>query len=145
MEARKKGEAKSSIETGEDLLSIILSDPLYSEDFEKTLDDLLILFLAGNETIKISSTNTTCYLTLVPDAKAKFLAEVSPVIEKAGSNLVDDLTTDEVEHFDFARYCWYEAMRLEPPAPGSISNSFCKPVTLGGITFDTDIGFSVNF
>ena len=43
-----------------DLLSIILSDDLYRGNDEKTKDELTILFLAGNETVKISSTNTVC-------------------------------------------------------------------------------------
>ena len=58
-----------------------MSDKLYTEDDEKTMDDLMIMFLAGNETIKVSSANLTCYLTQHPEAKAKVLAEVAPVIE----------------------------------------------------------------
>lgn len=45
-----------------DLLSIILQDPLYSGDLEKAKDEMAVLFLAGNETIKTSSANTICYL-----------------------------------------------------------------------------------
>ena len=40
---------------------------------EKTKDELTIFFLAGNETIKTSSTNTVCYLTQNPKIKAKFM------------------------------------------------------------------------
>lgn len=50
--------------------------------------------------------------------------QVSPVIKKASSNLVDDLTVDHVDQFDYVRYCWYEAMRLEPPVPRSLCNKF---------------------
>lgn len=105
-----------------DLLSIILSDELYCGDDEKIKDELTILFLAGNETIKISSTNTVCQLVRHPEVKSKFLQQVSPVIMKAADNLVDGLTIDDVERFDYVRWCWYEAMRLEPPAPRSMSN-----------------------
>ena len=127
------------------MLTIILSDPLYADDYEKTIDDLTILFLAGNETIKVSSTNTTCYLTQHPDAKAKYLAEVTPVIERTRGNFVEELTIDDVDQFNYVRYCWYEAMRLDPPVPGSLSNCFNKPVTIGGAQFDTDTACSINF
>lgn len=56
-----------------DLLSIILSDELYRGNDEKTKDELTILFLAGNETIKISSTNTVCQLTRHPEVRQRFL------------------------------------------------------------------------
>jgi cytochrome P450 len=58
LDARRQGESKSMIDG--DLLSIILSDDLYRGNDEKTKDELTILFLAGNETVKISSTNTVC-------------------------------------------------------------------------------------
>lgn len=72
----------------------------------------MILFLAGNETMKVSLTNTTCYLAQHPDYKAKFLAEVTPVIERARHNIVEEMTINDVDQFNFVRYCWYEAMRL---------------------------------
>jgi cytochrome P450 len=58
LDSRRQGESKSMIDG--DLLSIILSDGLYQGDEEKTKDELTVLFMAGNETIKVSSTNTVC-------------------------------------------------------------------------------------
>jgi cytochrome P450 len=86
-----------------DLMSILLSDPLYAGDDEKTKDELTILFLAGNETIKISSTNTVCYLTQNPTMKKKFLDEVSPAIEAAKGNIIDKLSVEDVEEFTYVR------------------------------------------
>ena len=143
MDARLKGEAKGSIDG--DLLSIFLQDPLYRDDPEKTIDDLLILFFAGNETIKTSSANTICFLAQHPGIKARVLAEITPSIEKAAGNFVEDLTVEETKDFTFLRYCWYEALRLEPPAPISIGSVFVKPVTIGGVQFDIDTVFSINF
>jgi cytochrome P450 len=80
-----------------DLLSIILSDGLYQGDEEKTKDELTVLFMAGNETIKVSSTNTVCQLTRHPEAKRKFLEEISPVITRASNDLVNKLTIDDVD------------------------------------------------
>lgn len=63
MDDRRTGMNKSHFGDAGDLLSILLSDQLYQGDDEKTKDELIIFFLAGNETIKTSSTNTVCYLT----------------------------------------------------------------------------------
>ena len=71
MEARRSGEVQGDIDG--DLLSIILSDDLYRNDLEKTLDELTILFVAGNETVKIALTNTVCYLAQNPKMKQKLL------------------------------------------------------------------------
>ena len=71
MEARRSGKVQGDIDG--DLLSIILSDELYREDLEKTLDELTILFVAGNETTKITQTNTVCYLVQNPEMKQKLL------------------------------------------------------------------------
>jgi cytochrome P450 len=49
-----------------DLLGILLQNELYRGDDERTKDELIIFFLAGNETVKVSSTNTVCYLTQNP-------------------------------------------------------------------------------
>ena len=71
MEARRSGEVQGVIDG--DLLSILLSDDLYRNDLEKTLDELTILFLAGNESVKIVLTNTVCYLAQNPKIKQKLL------------------------------------------------------------------------
>ena len=123
MDDRRQGKKKSSLEDG-DLLAILLQNELYLGDDEKTKDELTIFFLAGNETIKTSSTNTVCYLTQNPEIKAKFLDLIIPVLDKAAGNFIDKMKTDDVESFDYVRYCWNESMRLQPPVPGSSSNKF---------------------
>ena len=73
MNERRQGKSKSSLGDDTDLLGILLSNELYQGDDEKTKDELTIFFLAGNETIKTSSANTTMYLTQHPEFKAKLL------------------------------------------------------------------------
>ena len=62
IDLRRSGKASSTY-GDKDLLSILLQSEIYGNDLEKTIDELLIFFLAGNETIKMSSANTTCFLT----------------------------------------------------------------------------------
>ena len=73
MNERRQGKSKSSLGDDTDLLGILLSNELSQGDDEKTKDELTIFFLAGNETIKTSSANTTMYLTQHPEFKAKLL------------------------------------------------------------------------
>jgi cytochrome P450 len=83
---RRSGKTKSHFGIDADLLSILLQNELYSGDDEKTKDELIVMFMAGNETIKTSSTNTVCYLTMFPEIKAKFLSEINPVMERCSEN-----------------------------------------------------------
>ena len=109
---RRSGKTKCHFGEDGDLLGILLQNDLYRGNDEKTKDELVILFLAGNETIKTSSTNTVCYLTMDPVVKAKFMSEINPVLERCSDNFLEKLTIDEVESFDYVRRCWQESMRL---------------------------------
>lgn len=62
------------------MLSIMLQNELYSGDDEKTKDELIIFFLAGNETVKTSTANTLMYLAIHEAARTRFLAEITGVL-----------------------------------------------------------------
>ena len=106
MDDRRKGLRQGSFGPDGDLLGILLQSELYQGDDEKTKDELLIFFLAGNETIKISSVNTVCYLTSHEQIKAQYMAQITPVLDKASDNFDEDFTTDDTESFDYVRNCW---------------------------------------
>ena len=142
---RRAGKTKSTSGENDDLLAILLSSELYRGDDEKTKDELIIFFLAGNETIKTSSTNTVCYLTQLPEMKKRFMDEITSVLDGAKEDFVDKLTMDDVENFDFVRRCWNESMRLQPPAPGSSTNCFSKTIKIKGVDFTPKTGFVLNF
>jgi cytochrome P450 len=142
---RRSGKTKSHFGDDGDLLGILLQNELYRGDDEKTKDELVVLFLAGNETIKTSSTNTVCYLTMLPEIKAKFMSEITPVMEKFSDNFVEKLTIDEVESFDYVRRCWFESMRMQPPTPTTTVNKFIKTVRINGIEFTPETTFCVDF
>lgn len=131
---RKQGKTQSPI-GDRDLISILMESDLYKNDHEKAISELIVFFLAGNETIRTSSVNTTCYLAQHPEAKAKFLAEITPALDRAKDDYVKGLTEDDVDTFDYVRWCWYESMRLEPPAALTSSNKFSRTVTIKGVDF----------
>ena len=145
MDDRRQGKRKSTLGDDGDLLGILLQNELYRGDDERTKDELIIFFLAGNETVKISSTNTVCYLTQYPTVKNNFMNCIIPTLDKASENFVEKLTIDEVETLEYVRFCWHESMRLQPPAPGSSTNKFSKTVRIKGIDFTPTTGWTVNF
>lgn len=51
-------------------------------------DELIIFFIAGNDTIKTSIANTVCFLSQNPNAKAQFMAEITPILDAASIDLV---------------------------------------------------------
>jgi cytochrome P450 len=71
--------------------------------------------------------------------------QVSPVIERASGNLVENLKVEDVDSFEYVRYCWYESMRLQPPVPGSLSNQFVKTVNIAGVDFLPHTSITINF
>ena len=70
IEERRKG---LKLGSDGDLLDILLSNEIYQGNEEKTIDELIIFFMAGNETIKTSSANTTMFLTMHDYAKKRFM------------------------------------------------------------------------
>jgi hypothetical protein len=46
------------------------------------------------------------------DIKAKFMAEITSVLDRCADNFDELLTQDDVEGFSYVRNCWYESMRL---------------------------------
>jgi len=66
---RKSGKTKSFIEGTDDLLSILISSAGY--DDEKIIDDVFMLFLAGSQTVRLTTANLFCYLEQNQEARAK--------------------------------------------------------------------------
>ena len=74
MEDRRSGRNKSA--SGEDLLSILLTNDYYKNDDEMIIDEIFTLFLAGSKTVATTMANLICYLDRAPDAKRKLVAEI---------------------------------------------------------------------
>ena len=145
MDDRRQGKNKSYFGDNGDLLSILLSDQLYQGNDEKTKDELIIFFLAGNETIKTSSTNTVCFLTQNPEIRKKFMSEITPVLERTKDDFIQNLTSEDVDSFEYVRRCWYETMRIQPPTSITTPNAFIKTVKIKGIEFTPSTNFCINF
>jgi cytochrome P450 len=91
MDERRSGACKRNFQDCEDILDILLSSPLYLNDDEKLKDELYGIFVGGNDTIKTSTTNTICYLAMHPEIKAKFMAEVTPILDSVSDDFINKL------------------------------------------------------
>jgi cytochrome P450 / NADPH-cytochrome P450 reductase len=144
IDERRAGKTSSTF-GDQDLLSLLLSSEMYKGNDEKTKDELIIFFIAGNDTIRTSSANTVCYLAMNPDAKTRFMNEIEPILNSASEDFISMLNEEEVDKFTYVRYCWQESMRLNPPLGVSSTNIFRNPVSVKGIDFTPDIPFAINF
>ena len=139
---RKSGSSKSAFEG--DLLSILLSSDLYTGDIEKTIDELIGIIMAGNETIMFSTGNTIMHLAEEATIRDRFMQEICPVLDKTAHDFVGSLTADHTESFEFVRRCWYEAMRVCPSVSVATPSSFSKPVKIKGVVYEPHDVFLFN-
>lgn len=51
---------------------------------------------------------------------------------------------EAADEFEYLRYCFYEAMRIEAPGPMTSSNCFSEDVTVNGVTIKAGDSFFVN-
>lgn len=84
IENRKSGSSKCAFEG--DLLSILLSSDIYTGDIEKTIDELIGMIMAGNETIMFSTGNTIMHLAQDVTIKDRFMQEICPVLDKTAND-----------------------------------------------------------
>ena len=90
------------------MLDLLINDDLYAENgFGTLIDDIIVMFIAGMETIQISTTNLVQHLTILPDMKSRLLMETESVLKAADqTGLVRSLTTEMVDNFNFTRNCF---------------------------------------
>jgi cytochrome P450 len=144
IESRKSGNSQSAFEDGGDLLSILLSSELWAGNIEKTIDELIMMIMAGNETIMVSMTNTIMHLAQDPAVRTRLMDEICPVLDKAAHDFVGALSIEDTDEFEFLRRCWHEAMRMCPPISVPPPQNFSRPVKIKGINYTPDDIFFIN-
>lgn len=70
---RRRRESKVN---GSDLLSILLTDPLFSTNDEIMVDELLTIFFAGSQTTSVASSNLILHLLEHPKYRNDILEEL---------------------------------------------------------------------
>lgn len=116
---------------GADLLSIFNSFDAYKGNWKAIAQELAVFLFAGMRTVQFSTINTLYHLTKNRDAYNKLMAEVSPHLEAAKGDFVEQLDYDTVMDFDYLQCCWYESLRLDTVAEFSIPSTFNRDTTIG--------------
>lgn len=65
------------------------------------IDEVFTFFMAGMETIQVSTTNLIYYVNRDKEIQKKFLAEILPPIEKVKDDILNKLEYDTVMEFDY--------------------------------------------
>jgi cytochrome P450 len=67
-----------------DFLDLLINDELYMEQgVGRLIDDIIVMFIAGMETIQMATTNLVQHLTMLPDMKKRLIQETEPVLKLA--------------------------------------------------------------
>jgi cytochrome P450 len=119
-----------------DLLGLLVEDGFYKEHEDRLVDDIIVMFIAGMETIQISTTNLVQHLTAKPDLQKRLIEETeSYLVGAEREGIVAGLTSEITENFNFTRNCFYESLRLDPPTSVSGAACFLQDVKIGNVTF----------
>lgn len=132
-----------------DLLSILLKSDIFNGEDEMIKDEIVTFFLAGMKTVQISTTNLIYYLTKHPEYKAKLLKEILPPVELVKDNIIEGLEYDTVMDFEYLHQCYYESLRIEPPASVSVHQTMSEDTNIDvsgkPILFEKDKMFIILF
>ena len=100
-----------------DMISLLVSDPVYKDQNSDMIDDVLVMFIAGSKTIQTTTTNLITHLLHRSEIREKLYAEVNPVLERTKEDFMNLLTTDEVDQLDYLKMCYSEVLRYDTPIP----------------------------
>lgn len=118
-----------------DVLDMLLSDELYHGNDLKVANDIRGLFLAGDETCNVTTSNFLYYMAMHPEYRARVLSEIMPTMSEASSDFVHKLSPNVVDEFLFTKQCVYETLRICPSGPQTMPSMFNQDVTIGGVDF----------
>ena len=122
-ERRQAMKADPSLGTKGDLLSIMLQDPLFSENDEQIINESITFFLAGTLTQATTVANALCYMIEKPDIEKRVrksldknfttFSDPSIALEK----LAEDLSIESLDlsQDDYLKNVIYETLRIDTP------------------------------
>ena len=81
IEERKSGKSQSYLGSdGKDVLDSLTDDDYYQTHEDSLIDDIIVMFIAGMETIQMSTTNTIQHLIEKPQLKKRLIEETEPIL-----------------------------------------------------------------
>jgi len=125
------------------VIAMLAADPLYKDNVEDIIDDVIVMFIAGSKTVQATTTNFFTHMLHRPEVRAKVDAELSPFLDKCKENFMELMTTEAIEDLDYLRQCFYEVLRYDTPIPAGSTSCFSRDVTIRGINFKKGDAFYV--
>lgn len=142
---RKKGMSESYDGQSSDMLDILTKSEFFANKENKIIDEFIGMFMAGMKTTQATTTNLIQYLIKFPDLKKQLLDEINPKLDLIKDDFREKLSWDIIDEFHFNRNCFYESLRIAPPAPMSGTLCFLRDVQIKGINFPAGMAFWLNF
>ena len=97
-------------------MDILITNDFYKDQDALIIDEIITFFAAGMKTIQLSTTNLIWYISKHAEFKHKLLAEILPAVEAVKDDIAQGLDYDTVMDFEYLHQCFYESLRIEPPA-----------------------------
>lgn len=82
--------------------------------------EIWLVFFAGSQTIQTSTSNAIYHVLKQPALHERLMKEIRPPLDALNGDIQEGFTYDMAAEFEFAQWCFWESLRLEPPA----SNTF---------------------
>ena len=128
---------------GQDVISLILSDPNY-QVAEDIVDDVIVMFFAGSKTVQTTTSNLITSLLFEPEIFAKMRGEeVDPLMERVKDDILGKMTLKEVDDCELIKMCYMEAMRRNSPAAISSTACMSKDCNITGLDLPANQGFLI--
>ena len=106
-----------------DLLGVLLEDETFKGKDEEIVDECILFFGAGSQTIKTSNTNLLCYLIMNQEVKEKLFKELKEKLfqpykdknQNAQYNISEIFDFENCSYLSYFSMCFNESLRIEPP------------------------------
>ncbi|KAF9465677.1 cytochrome P450 [Collybia nuda] len=121
---------KKSTNPGNDLISLMLAEPSFSE--QDVLDNVSLFFVAGHETTAGALSSIVYYFATHPEHQETARAEVARILSPK-----DTLDTTLITQMPFVYACIQESMRMNNPSNFTLPRSNSIPTTLGKYAIPT--------
>jgi len=140
-----------------DLLSILLSDDLFSLDNNMIVDECLTFFFAGSQTSSVTTQNLILHLIKNRKYGDQIINEIEKVVVipfKEQSNdtsqvweptkFLDMIDYEMMSELTFYGYCFNESLRMQPPVYFSSSVCMMEDLDIGGFKIRKGDAFSID-
>jgi len=116
-----------------DMVSLLLKEEVSYSDAEQIVDDLIVLFIAGQATVQNTTTNLIAMICHNPEELKRMRACVDPFMAEVQDNIMEKMTMDAVDELEYVKLAYMEAMRMEAPVSITMTSCMNKDTKVCGI------------